>query len=873
MKLKITFLFVGFLSLISFAQVQGPPAPCGYTVVYACDDDNDGFASFNLTEAFPFETFCRIDKGSPEDYYPIVYYETLADRDNETNPILNPEAYINIFSSQTIYYRANKKVPNQYIVYLSAYNFIEVSDLFATIPEIEVYDNNSDGLSVFDLTSVDLLCGSKDINDYNITYHLSQTDAEFGINPISNSSSFQNTINPQGVYVRAEHKVSGEAKTKNITLRVLFANAQNLGGVYMCDFDEEGQDGISEIDLTKYNAEILGNQDPNSFSVTYYKTQVDAETKVNVLPSIYTVSDQETIYARVEEYTKGSYAITSFSFTIYKPPLIELNPYEICDEDGDGKAIFDLAAVRNKIISDANNYQYYDIAFYLDANQQQSVSDQDNYTNISNPQTIYVDVEDWGNNYCYTVAPLTLVVKDCSQAGVIEANAFYDANTNTTFDTDEINFLNGTLTYEKNNDGIQHDLYSSTGVFNIISDDETNTYDITYTIDDEFQQCYNIATATYENINVAKGSKVNYNLPITKIQDCSDIAVYLVSFASPRPGFNYKNYLVVQNKGVETVVSGNVEFVQDASLVFDDVSYVDSGNSVTNTSTGFILNFNDLESNYSEIVRVNMVVPVNVNLGDMLTNTAIYSTDDLDISNNISTLTETVIGSYDPNDILESHGSEILHNSFTSDDYLYYTVRFQNVGTADAINVSIDNALNPKLDKSTIQMLNASHDYVFTRTDNQLNWKFNNIHLPSESMDEPNSHGYVYYKIKPLAGYSVGDIIPNFAEIYFDFNPAIVTNTFETEFVATLSNSQFDNGAFSTFPNPTNSFVELKFNNKVNNKIQVKVYDIQGKLIFSSNHELKNKAIQLDVSQLKSGLYFIKVSDANNQITKKLLIN
>ncbi|HEX9600020.1 MAG TPA: T9SS type A sorting domain-containing protein, partial [Mariniflexile sp.] len=251
----------------------------------------------------------------------------------------------------------------------------------------------------------------------------------------------------------------------------------------------------------------------------------------------------------------------------------------------------------------------------------------------------------------------------------------------------------------------------------------------------------------------------------------------------------------------------------------------------------------------------------------------IYSDDDLDMSNNTSALTETVIGSYDPNDIAESHGPEIYYDDFTIDNYLYYTIRFQNVGTADAINVSIDNTLDSKLDKSTIQMLCASHDYVFTKIDDQLNWKFDNIHLPSESMDEPNSHGYVYYKIKPTAGFQISDIIPNTAEIYFDFNAAVVTNTFETEFIATLSSKQFSNIDFSIFPNPTNHFAEIKFSETTNNRVQLGIYNIQGKLILNEERELQNNTTKLDISNLKSGMYFLKVNDGVAEMIQKLIIN
>src|SRR5690606_28633128 len=129
--------------------------------------------------------------------------------------------------------------------------------------------------------------------------------------------------------------------------------------------------------------------------------------------------------------------------------------------------------------------------------------------------------------------------------------------------------------------------------------------------------------------------------------------------------------------------------------------------------TGFILNLTNLPPNAREEIYVKMYVPITVPLGSYVTNEVMYLGTDSRSDNNYSSITRIVRGSYDPNDINESHGPEIFYDDFSTDDYLYYTIRFQNVGTADAINVSIDNTLDDGLDKSTIQMLSASHDYVF----------------------------------------------------------------------------------------------------------------------------------------------------------------
>lgn len=228
-------------------------------------------------------------------------------------------------------------------------------------------------------------------------------------------------------------------------------------------------------------------------------------------------------------------------------------------------------------------------------------------------------------------------------------------------------------------------------------------------------------------------------------------------------------------------------------------------------------------------------------------------------------MSEIIIGSYDPNDIFESNGPEILHATFTNDDYLYYTVRFQNVGTASAINVTIDNGLDAKLDKTTFEMLHASHSYTVERIFDNLTWQFDNINLADATNDEPNSHGYVHYKIKPLPGYSVGDIVPNTASIVFDFNSPIVTNTFNSTFIEnTLSTQDNTLQNVAVYPNPTSDFIMVTSQSSI---AQIEVYSYIGQLVKKNTNQNR-----IDISSLKTGIYFIKIKDINgNFATEKVL--
>ena len=166
------------------------------------------------------------------------------------------------------------------------------------------------------------------------------------------------------------------------------------------------------------------------------------------------------------------------------------------------------------------------------------------------------------------------------------------------------------------------------------------------------------------------------------------------------------------------------------------------------------------------------------------------------------------------------------------------------------------------LDENTIKVESASHTYVLDRVGNNLTWKFDNIMLPVSVANTTTGKGYVTFKIKPKPGYAVGDIIPNTASIYFDFNPAIVTNTFQTEFVAALESESFVTDVFSVYPNPTTSILNIlsKFNNTIS---EVNIYDLLGKQLL--NKKMAVSTTEIDMTNYSPGLYLLEVVSENNQ--------
>jgi uncharacterized repeat protein (TIGR01451 family) len=258
-----------------------------------------------------------------------------------------------------------------------------------------------------------------------------------------------------------------------------------------------------------------------------------------------------------------------------------------------------------------------------------------------------------------------------------------------------------------------------------------------------------------------------------------------------------------------------------------------------------------------------------VTLGDAITHSVTLSVPPGDIApaNNSASFTATIIGSFDPNDKTEAHNGKIEFDDFTTNDWLTYTIRFENTGTSPALNIRITDALDSQLDETSVRLSGSSSICTMQRTGNELTWRFDGINLPPSVSGTEIGHGYVSFEVKPKPGYAIGDMIPNAAAIYFDFNPAIVTNTFETEFVEILGVDTFNVKDIALYPNPVQNHLTIDLKNHANANIQL--HDMLGKVILSKS--INGQSAELDVSNLSVGMYFVKVNADGNAKTFKIL--
>ena len=446
------------------------------------------------------------------------------------------------------------------------------------------------------------------------------------------------------------------------------------------------------------------------------------------------------------------------------------------------------------------------------------------------------------------------------------------------------NQITGSITYDSNNDGcgindfpVSNTLVAAfgNGGFSFSTFSQPNgTFELdvsqgelyTYTAPlSNFTSTPNFIISDFTNSGEIDNTAHFCLSSTTSINDLN-ISIYL-SQNDPRPGFDTTYQLVYNNVGT-TQLSGSVTFeFNDSKMQFLSASETVSSQTA-NTLTFDFTELNPFETRTMDL-EFNVFPPPTTNIDDTLVSTATVNpvSGDETEEDNTFTLEQTVIGSYDPNDITVLESEEVFIED--ADKYLHYLIRFQNTGTASAINVRVEHILDDKLDWTTMQLESLSHTgrvEIIDETD--VSFIFNNINLPDSTNDEPNSHGFIAFKIKPKAEVQVGDVVSGVADIFFDFNPPITTNIVNTQFVEPLSVGEEEFQNVKLYPNPATDQLQITSNQGIET---LTVLDINGRILNSIN--ISASDYSLDISSLSKGVYFLEIKSGESKSVKKFIKN
>ena len=280
-----------------------------------CDTDYDGLVNFDLTQS----EFDILDER--QDNIEISYYESEEDLFLENNQIPDPTNYTNLTNPQTVFVRVTNIISDCFV----SVPLELIVNLPPTINPIATYDICENDTNSVDLTDINSVLQEQTANVL-ISYYTTEDDALNQENALDNDYTYL-TDNDQ-LFARVEFSTTHcfNIHAFNLNVNPLpIANQPN--DIEACDDDFDGFFGFN---LSQQDAQILGGQNPNIFTVSYYMDQVLAEEGVDALQLPYEAINNETIYARVENNLTGCYSITQFTAIVFEKPLVDIGDQVIC---------------------------------------------------------------------------------------------------------------------------------------------------------------------------------------------------------------------------------------------------------------------------------------------------------------------------------------------------------------------------------------------------------------------------------------------------------------------------------------------------------------------------------------------------------------
>ncbi len=661
---------------------------------------------------------------------------------------------------------------------------------------------------------------------------------------------------------------------KNEDGQGVFTYGDGVGGiyantsVYVSDLDSDGDMDIlsaSSIDsqiVWIENMDGLGNMgnklvisDLVDNPLFVYASDIDGDGDIDVLSA----SQDDDVVAWYENDGLGSFGVQQ----VISSNANGVNTVKTSDIDGDGDLdVFSANQYDDKIVW----YENLDGLGTFGSEQIVTLE-------VNSVKTVFASDIDADGDMDF-ISPISITVG----SNISESIKWYE-NSGVIW-----NKINGIFRYDVNNDGCTSSDYPASGI--LVSTEGNSSSFSTFTTESGIFQFFpeegtysttiQSLLPTYYDVDpishVSNFSGIGnvdvVNFCFTSNQNIDEININVYpTLNSPRPGFDTTYQLVYNNVGT-TQLSGSVTFE------FDDakIQFLNASESVSlqtaNTLTFDFVDLNPFDTRTIDL-NFNVFAPPTTEIGDILTSTATVNpvVGDETEEDNVFTLEQTVIGSYDPNDIQVLEGDQILLAD--AGKYLHYIIRFQNTGTASAINVNVENILDDKLDWTTMQLESLSHTgRVEITNGTNVDFIFDDINLSDSTTDEPNSHGFIAYKIKPKNDVVVGDIIYNTADIFFDFNPAITTNTVSTEIVEALSVNEFNSNGFSVYPNPTSNTLTIVGKDFFES---ITVYDINGRMLKTVGLPDPKTEFQIDVEDLSNGIYFIEIQTGSAKSIQKFI--
>jgi len=362
--------------------------------------------------------------------------------------------------------------------------------------------------------------------------------------------------------------------------------------------------------------------------------------------------------------------------------------------------------------------------------------------------------------------------------------------------------------------------------------------------------------------------------PLHPIAGKNDITIALVNNWMTRLGQENNYTISLENKGT-TYGNGKVKVVMDSRLLNISASpnytYRNGDTLVWN-----ITNQLPTQKLFSTI-QFTAETPSILDAGDTIVSTAWFESDSIDLTpdDNSAEVKEIIRASYDPNEKNIISGETLTPTQIDNGAYISYIIHFENKGNDTAFKVIVMDTLSEKVDVKSLQIINSSHPYTLEIIGGKvLKFTFNNIRLSYDSTST-TSKGYIAYKIKARTDVAVGNTIDNTANIFFDYNQPIRTNTAQAKILiaTTTKQNKSKDGKMNIYPNPNNGIFTISFESKNNASIQLELLDATGNIIYQENKAHQTKTtFTINQTNLAKGIYWIKLSEGKEVYTNAIIV-
>ncbi len=373
---------------------------------FLCDDSsNDMMEEFDLNTKIP-----EVLGNQSAALYEVAFYENLSDAENDINRL--SLLYTNTINNQEIFARIFTIENNDCNAITSFLLIVTDPPIANEVSDFIVCDDSSgDMIEQFDLNNkIPEVLGGQSPTLYEVAFYENLSDAEIDINRLP--LLYTNITNNQEIFARIYTIDDADCfEVTSFLLSVIEPPiANNVADVELCNDNEP-------INLEQFNDDVLGQQSSAEHTITFHISQEDADNDTGALPLIYQpISNPEQIFVRIERVTDSfCYATTSFFITLGEEvEAFEPEALTLCDDATlDEIEVFDLSLQNEMIINGQTGT--YTITYYtsqIDATSGSNpISNQ--YTNTSNPQTIFARIGDSNNPFCFATTSFQLIVEDC----------------------------------------------------------------------------------------------------------------------------------------------------------------------------------------------------------------------------------------------------------------------------------------------------------------------------------------------------------------------------------------------------------------------------------------------------------------------------